>query len=1259
MNMKKLYLSVFAFACLTISPCHIKAQCTNADFSEGTFGSWTGTWGDGDCDYNSPTENVGFVLGPVNDPPSDANNQYHQVICSAAGGNDPNLTGLGFSLPMVWPGAQYSGRIGNMWQDVAGGDGNGETITYALTVTPTNSVFIYHYAVVLYDGGHPPGQEPFFNISVTDGNGNDIACGDYEIDAHTAHTIGGFTNAGREVYFKPWSSVLLPLVNYIGQTVKITFTTRGCDPNGCAGSHYAYAYIDAQCGPPTVIASSPTICGQTGITLTAPAGAATYSWATVPAGGSGIVSGGSSQVVTVNQPGRYIVTMTTFGNNPCTYSIDTIIPGNPQGPTANFSTTPTCIGSPTQFTDLSTPLITGWAWDFTSSGTTQSGIQNPAYTYPAAGTYPVKLSIVSGSCSADTTLNVVVLPAPNSPFTVTGPVCANVNSTITYTGTAPGGSTYAWNFAGGTVASGSGVGPYQVNWANGGTQNVTLVVTSGTCPSPLTTEPVVVNAYPVLTITPDTGLCIGSSITLNATGATTYTWMPTAALTGANNTASVIATPASTTTYSVTGTTNNCSSTANTIVTVYPIPTSAFSVVTPVCVSQNSQLTYTGNSPSTATYAWNFNGGTASPGGTVQGPQQVYWSTSGTQTVSLQVSQFGCTSPITTNTIVVNPNPTSSFTAESPVCLGFPSTIVYTGDGAPTASYIWNFVNGTIATTPGSDSISCVWNTAGTKYLTLQVTQAGCPSPVTTVPVVVHPIPTANFTVTSPLCSNAGGTITYIGTSSIAASFAWTYAGGHLVSGNGKGPLNVSWTNSLTVPITEHVMLTVTDSGCVSPPDTLPVTINPIPISNAGNDVAYCSGSSAPLGTTSLPGYAYSWSPTAGLNNPNVSNPTVSLTNDSSNIILKQPYQVITTSLNCTSSDNAVVTVNPIPIALFTPPNSRCLKNNDLAFTALGSYLNSANFLWNFGPGAIPDSSVFPNQTVIYGSPGAKGVSLTIIQTSTNCSNTFTDTVNIYPEPFVSFKADTLRGCENFDVCFNNYSVSPGSSSYLWEFGDGEATNDSAPCHIYNFPGVYTVYLKITSDEGCEHDTTMPNLITVIADPVAKFLPSASIIQQPQSEIDFTNLSYNAVRYNWSFSTVGVNDDTIGSSTNFNTQFNFIQYGLYNILLTAYNSLNCQDTSLQSVIVTPPQNIFVPNVFTPNGDGKNDLVYPYSQEGVTILSFRIFDRSGEKVHDGLYPWDGTFKGKPCMPAVYVYEAEFKQVDGAENIYKKGSITLVR
>jgi hypothetical protein len=238
---------VFFFLVCTVS--RLNAQCPNADFSSGTFGTWLGTYGTnamvGGCACPCPYQYTGFNQGPLNDPPTDATTQYNQVICSVAGGNDANLASYGAVLPMVWPGGAYSGRIGNMWQAVgSNGNGDGETISYPFSVTATDYYFTYHYAVVLNDGGHPPGQQPYFNIKVTDSLGGDINCGDFQVDATQAHTIGGFDSiTSAEIWWKPWSSVLIPLNAYIGQTVTVTFTTRGCYPTQgggqCAGIHYA------------------------------------------------------------------------------------------------------------------------------------------------------------------------------------------------------------------------------------------------------------------------------------------------------------------------------------------------------------------------------------------------------------------------------------------------------------------------------------------------------------------------------------------------------------------------------------------------------------------------------------------------------------------------------------------------------------------------------------------------------------------------------------------------------------------------------------------------------------------------------------------------------------------------------------------------------------------------------------------------------------------------------------------------------------
>ena len=169
---------------------------------------------------------------------------------------------------------------------------------------------------------------------------------------------------------------------------------------------------------------------------------------------------------------------------------------------------------------------------------------------------------------------------------------------------------------------------------------------------------------------------------------------------------------------------------------------------------------------------------------------------------------------------------------------------------------------------------------------------------------------------------------------------------------------------------------------------------------------------------------------------------------------------------------------------------------------------------------------------------------------------------------------------------------------------------------------------------------------------MAKFTPNVSTIQQPQSEIDFTNQSSNALTYLWNFG-------GLGNSTDVNPFFNFNQYGLYNVVLNAYNAFGCTDSFTLPITVLPPQNYFIPNIFTPNNDGNNDDFYIEMQEGVTVFEFTVFDRWGEKVHDGLYPWNGTYKGKPSPEGVYVYVFKLKLATNTEVIKRTGSVTLIR
>ena len=649
-----------AAICFMLCSNSLRAQCTNADLSQGNFTGWTGTWSDGlctgvdlfgtctGCSVPLPFQNQGFVIGPMDSAPGDT--AHHHI--TSAGHFDTNPAMPSNVLPTVFPGSLYAARLGNTEQNT-GTNGDAESMSYTFAVTPGNCNFIYHYALVVADGGHMAGEQAYFKVQLVADSMDTISCGTYQVDATRAHLDNFDTSSvDNTILYKPWSSVYVPLAAYIGRAVKITFITCGCTPSGCAGSHYAYAYISAECGsqsqPLGLTVSNSGSCAHPGDTtyISAPIGLATYTWT-----GPGILSGDTSRTVMLNQPGHYTVTMTTFGNTPCTISLDTVIGSGFGTLQANFSYTDSCVGNAVAFSDLSSPhnYISSWAWDFNNDGITDDTTENPVHTFGSTGTYPVKLTIHGTGCSIDTTINVVVIPRPTSTFTLTSPVCEGNNSVITYTGTGNNHDNYNWFFDGGSVVLGTGAGPYYVNWSTGGVKNVGLQVISGSCTSVLTTVSLTVNPYPVLALTGDSAACSGTNLTLSATGAVNYTWW--AGNVFVSNTPSIHVSADSTTTFVVTGTASNCSTSDSVTVSVVQSPVASFIVSAPVCAGDSITVTFNGSANNQATFNWNFGlGQTGSTTGS--GPFNVVWPGAGNAIAELTVSQNGCLSSYSDTLIV-------------------------------------------------------------------------------------------------------------------------------------------------------------------------------------------------------------------------------------------------------------------------------------------------------------------------------------------------------------------------------------------------------------------------------------------------------------------------------------------------------------------------------------------------------------------------------------------------------------------------------
>ena len=898
---------------------------------------------------------------------------------------------------------------------------------------------------------------------------------------------------------------------------------------------------------------------------------------------------------TVNAPAAFTVhPVSTVNLGSVTFCTSYTFAGTVYTTGGNYSSTvPSTLTGCDSTTNITLVKATSLTQNVAQSICAGSGYHFGSNNLTVAGVYKDTVPSVASGCDSITTLTLTVLQ----------PIQVAISQTIC------SGNSYAFNGQNLTTS-----GTYT---------NTTPSLVTG-CDS-ITTLTLTVLPTPAGTVTPATlSTCPNTANTLTASQANTYAWS-----TG-ETTAAISVSPAATTTYTVTESNGTCSATGTATITVAPFTISIIPDTVKSCLSQHVTLTcsYTSNNPNS--YVWSSTPAGPTPGITqgviVYPPVTTVYSVTATSGTNCSASA--------TAILIVDAPPISITPATAGVCQGHDTTLTANSPGA--VSYLWsNNVN--TAANPVSP-------TTATKYYVTATDAQGCKA-VDSITVAVGPVPTATFTLPATTCAGVNTDITYTGTSDAAAVYNWYFGGGTVDSGANKGPYAIDFT---TAGI-DTVILNVADNGCSAVPDTMTITVNPAPVADAGMAVSFCGYDSATLGTASTTGYTYLWTPATGLSSATTSSPTVTLPN-TGNSPINQTYRVTVSSNGCSSADSVVVTVKPAPQALFVNPPAQCLTGNQFTFASTGTALPTDSFSWTFGANSTPATSAATSAVVTYSAAQTTAVSLTVSRAGCT-GNTYTDSVTVYPMPVTAFNTPTATGCPGSSICFTNSSTTTGVPAYLWQFGDGSSSTVQSPCHVYTKAGIYTVSLDATAN-GCSTTLIDTNYVTINVAPTASFTPSLTVLQQPQTEVDFANTSSNAGIYNWNFGGAG-------TSTDASPVFNFTQYGSYTVTLYAANSFGCTDSASTLIKVLPPQSYFIPNAFTPNGDGVNDEFYIQAQEGVTVIEFTVFDRWGEKVHDGPNPWDGTFAGKKCVDGVYVYLFKLQLVDNTDGIKRVGTVTLIR
>jgi hypothetical protein len=386
---------------------------------------------------------------------------------------------------------------------------------------------------------------------------------------------------------------------------------------------------------------------------------------------NGITGTWSPVSISTTNAGNTTYTFTPTANT-CSTIINVVITVNPI-PVADAGTDQIiCNGQSANLTAFGGGT---YLWS-NNNATTQNINVSPTTT----SSYTVTVSVSGCSATSDVMVTVNNLPPANA-----GPaqaICYGFTTTLS----GSGGNIYSWSPT--QFLSNPNVANPIASPTTSTTYTVTVTDLNG-CSA---TNDMILTVYPqmVVSLSPDQTICSGQSDTLDASGGAIYSWSPRTGLssTSINN---PVASPTVTTAYTVTiNDGNGCTETEDMTLTVNSIPTSGFTVSSPICIGQTSTITYTGNGSALSTFNWNFDGGNVISGAGA-GPYQINWTAPSTYNISLSVSENGCTSTVTSVPQIVGQTTTSISVIDSINCNGMNNgQVTAVPTGASPFQYHWS-----------------------------------------------------------------------------------------------------------------------------------------------------------------------------------------------------------------------------------------------------------------------------------------------------------------------------------------------------------------------------------------------------------------------------------------------------------------------------------------------------------------------------------------------------------------------------------------
>ena len=1110
-------------------------------------------------------------------------------------------------------------------------------------------------------------------LSVTNGTG-------YTVNWYDAATGGNLVFTGANYSVSP-----LATISYYAEMTNGTCTS----PSRTA----ATVTVDPLPLQPAVQSANITVCpGSTAtITIASPQAGVTYNYYTAATGGTVAGNGVTFTTPAITQNTTYYVeaaNSTTGCINNGGRTVVNIDVTNPlTAPALSATQTQVCSGGSISIS-VTNPVVGityNWYNAATAGNLVFTGTTFTANNVTVNASYFVEAANSTGCTSPTRTeTDVIVTPIPTPPQVQTlaggNAVCSGSSATLEIVNPQVN-NVYSWYDAptnGNLLYTGT---EYTTPALTAATTYYVVAATAGNCnPSTATAVTININALPAdpVLVNNAVAVCLGSTATLAVSSpqaGVSYNWYDSP---GATN---LLFTGTTYITGPITNTTNfyvsavngsGCTSTnlALAQVTVQPAPaapsltnTGTITTCTGTQVTlsiANPQAGYTYNYYTTATGGASLATGTSytTPVLTANATYYVDASNSG-----------GCVSDTRTAVSINIGTPPAAPTAGTTgmaICSGNTTTVTATS-ADPTATISWfaDAAGGTALSTGNSFTTPVL--TATTTYYAEADNSGGCPSATrTAVTVTVSPMPDAAIAGTggTSICINTATTITATSTDA-TATITWYDA---LTGGNLLATGNSYTTPVLTANTTYYAQVTNT-TGCTAATRTLvAVTINATPADPTltSANVSVCSGSNATL-TVSSPqaGVTYNWYDAATGGNLLFTGATFV----TGPITTPTTYYVSAANgSGCTSVDRvqAQITIQAAPTApaVTTPGVLQACVGTSVTISVANP---QAGYTYNWYTADAGGSSIYTGVSFVTPALTAGTTYYVDATNSTGCTSAtrtaVSISVNSSPDaPTVSNTGTTI--CPNNPTTLTATSSDPGAVITWYDAATGGnvlTTGGSFTTPALSTNTTYYVGATNTTS-GCSSASRTPVTVIVLQ---ALPAPVVAVSATTTSSVTFDwNTVTGATGYQVSLDNGATFiDPGSGSETYMVSGLNPGQS--VTLIVRALGGSGCEMSANSSAVTGTAQNpfgdgIFVPNAFTPNGDGKNDIEYVYGTS-IKSLNFYVYNQWGEMIfqtNSKSAGWDGTYKGTNQPVGVYVYYVEAIMNDGT-HLMKKGTITLLR